>query len=186
MSEPEKKSGSCLWTLVKLTLLLILVIVVAALAVGFLVLDGKYDLSREITIKASPQDVHKQVGDLREWPNWLPFTKQDPSIKTTIETPTGVDASQHWTGKSGNGELKFTASDEETGIKFEMVFDEKYKSKGAITYARSGDETHVTWHMNGQNDDFTGKWFAAAMPYMVGPMFEEGLADLKKNVEKKE
>lgn len=186
MSEPEKKSGSCLWTLVKLTLLLILVVVVAIVGVGYLVLDGKYELSREITIKAAPEDVHKQIGDLREWPNWLPFTKHDKSVNTTIETPTGEGASQHWTSNNGNGKLKFTSSNEETGIKFDMVFDEKYKSKGAINYARSGDETHVTWSMSGQNDDFMGRWIAAAFPYMMGPMFEEGLADLKKKVEKRE
>jgi hypothetical protein len=185
MSEPEKKSGSCLWTLLKLTLLLILVVVVAVVAVGFLVLDGKYDVSRETTIKASPQEVHKQVGDLREWPNWLPFTKQDPSIKVTIEKPTGVGASQHWTGKSGNGELKFTADDEDKGVEWEMIFDEKYKSKGAMIYAKSGDQTRVTWRMTGQNDDFVGKWIAAGMPYMVGPMFDQGLADLKTKVEAK-
>jgi hypothetical protein len=185
MSEPEKKSGSCLWTLVKLTLLLILLVVVAIVGVGYLVLDGKYDLSRETTIKASPADIHKQVGDLREWPNWLPFTKHDKTVNVTIEKPTGADASQHWTGKEGKGKLTFTASDEEKGVEWTMVFDEKYTSKGAITYAKSGDETRVTWRMNGQNDDFMGKWLAAAMPYMVGPMFDEGLADLKKKVEAK-
>ena len=185
MSEPEKKSGSCLFTLLKVTLLLILVVVVAVVGVGFLVLDGKYELSRETTIKAAPEDVHKQVGDLREWPNWLPFTKHDKSVNTTIETPTGEGASQHWTSDNGNGKLKFTSSDEKKGVEFDMVFDEKYKSKGAFTYAKSGDETRVTWRMTGQNDDFMGKWMAVAMPYMMGPYFEEGLADMKKKVETK-
>jgi hypothetical protein len=39
--------------------------------------------------------------------------------------------------------------------------------------------------MTGQNDDFVGKWMALAMDAMVGPMFEEGLADLKAKVEAK-
>ena len=39
--------------------------------------------------------------------------------------------------------------------------------------------------MTGQNGDFVGKWMAFAMPYMVGPMFEEGLLDLKNKVEAK-
>src|SRR4030088_2762904 len=96
MSEPEKK-GCCLFTLLKIVLLLIVVVVAAVLVLGFFVLDGKYEVSREITIKAPPEAVHKQVGDLGEWPNWLPFTKQDATIKTTIEQPTGVGANQHWT-----------------------------------------------------------------------------------------
>jgi len=183
MTEEPKKSGSCLFTLVKLVLLLIVLVVGAVLVLGFFVLNGKYELSREITINAPPEAIHKQVGDLDEWKNWLPFTKQDPSINVTVEKAKGVGAQQHWTGNSGAGELTFTASDEEKGIEFTMVFDKKYKSKGAITYAKSGDATRVTWHMEGQNDDFMGKFLAAAMPTMVAPMFDSGLADLKAKVE---
>ena len=167
------------------TLLLVLVAVAVFLGVGFFVLDGKYDVSRAITIKAPPAAVHQQVGDLREWPNWLPFTKRDPSVKTTIDQPTGVGANQHWTGKGGVGKLTFTASDPEKGIEFAMVFDEKWTSKGSLTYDPSGDETRVTWRMTGQNGDFMGKWMAAAMGAMVGPVFEEGLGDLKTKVEAK-
>ena len=183
MSEPQKKSGSCFFTVLKLTLLVVVLAAIAIAGLGLFVLDGKYDVAREIDIKASPQAVHKQVGDLREWPNWLPFTKADPSIKVTIDQPTGVGANQHWTGKSGNGKLTFAASDEEKGIEYEMVFDDKWVSKGSMTYTKSGDDTRVVWHMTGQNDDFMGKWMALAMGYMVGPKFEEGLADLKKKVE---
>jgi len=43
----------------------------------------------------------------------------------------------------------------------------------------------VKWHMSGENSDFMGKWMALLMPSMIGPMFDEGLADLKKKVEEK-
>jgi Polyketide cyclase / dehydrase and lipid transport len=185
MSEPQKKSGSILMKLIKIVLLLIVIAVVAFFAVGYFVLDGKYDVSREIAIKAPPAAVHKQVGDLREWPNWLPFTKHDTSVKVTIDKPTGVGASQTWTGKDSNGKLTFDASDEQKGVDYTMVFDEKWTSKGSMSYAKSGEETKVTWRMTGKNDDFMGKWMALAMPYMVGPMFEEGLSDLKTKVEEK-
>ncbi len=66
-----------------------------------------------------------------------------------------------------------------------MAIDDTWTSKGSISYAKSGDETRVTWRMTGQNNDFKGKWMAAAMKYLVGPMFEEGLADLKAKVEGK-
>jgi Polyketide cyclase / dehydrase and lipid transport len=181
----QKKSGSVIGKLFKWTLVLLLLVVAAVVVIGQFVLDGKYDLSREIAIKAPPAEIHKQVGDLREWPNWLPFTKHDPSVVTTIEKPTGVGANQHWTGKGGSGELTFTVSEEDKGIEFNMLFDKKYASKGSLIYAKSGDDTRVTWRMSGQNDDFVGKWMAALMPYMVGPYFEEGLGDLKKKVEAK-
>lgn len=184
-SAPTKKPRSKFATFLKVVLLLVLVCVAVFLAVGLFVLDGKYDVSREIAINAPPEAVHKQVGDLREWPNWLPFTKHDKSVKTTIEQPTGVGAHQHWTGNDGTGKLTFTASDEQRGIEFSMLFDEKWASKGALTYTKSGDDTRVVWRMTGQNDDFVGKWMAAGMGIMVGPMFQEGLVDLKNKVEAK-
>src|SRR5439155_4740010 len=119
------------------------------------------------------------------WPNWLPFTKHDTSVKVIIEKPTGVGANQHWTGKDGTGKLTFTASDEEKGIDYDMLFDEKWASKGSFTYTKAGDETRVAWRMTGLNDDFMGQWMALGMKYMVGPMFEEGLVDLKNKVEAK-
>lgn len=185
MTEPQKKKRSILWTIVKVGVVLVLLFVAAIWFVGYFLLDGKYEVSRAITIKAPSEEVHKQVGDLREWPNWLPFTKHDTSVKVVIEKPTDVGAHQHWTGDGGKGELTFTASDPAKGIEFDMLFDDKWASKGALTYAPSGDDTQVTWRMKGQNNDFTGKWMALLMPSMVGPMFEEGLTDLKAKVETK-
>lgn len=185
MTQPETGRRPLWRSVLKWLLLLILVVAVVFVVVGLFVLDGKYEVAREITIKAPPAAIHQQVGDLREWPNWLPFTKHDPSVQVTIEKPTGVGAHQHWTSKNGNGKLTFTASDEDKGIEYNMLFDEKYASQGSMTYVHSGAETRVTWRMTGQNNDLMGKWMALAMSTMVGPMFEEGLKDLKAKVETK-
>src|SRR5262249_48591508 len=139
MPDTPPKGRSCLFTAFKWLLLFVLLIAAVILIGGLFVLDGKYELSRAITIKAPPEPVHKQVGDLREWPNWLPFIKQDPSVKTTIEQPTGVGANQHWTSNHGNGKLNFTATDPEKGIEYDMLFDEKWPAKGSILYAKDGD-----------------------------------------------
>jgi uncharacterized protein YndB with AHSA1/START domain len=185
MSEMSPKPRSVWPAILKWTLLIIGMVVVAVTVMGLFVLDGKYDVSREIVIQAPPAEIHKQVGDLDQWPNWLPFTKHDKSVKTTVEKATGVGASQHWTGNDGTGKLTFTESDPEKGIEYTMLFDEKWASKGSMTYAKVGENTRVTWRMTGQNDDFIGKWMAAGMNYMVGSKFDEGLADLKKKVEQK-
>ena len=189
MSEPltqvqPQKKPSFFFKLVKVVLLLIVLAILAFVGIGMFVLDGKYELSREITIKAPPAAIYKQVGDLRRL-NWLPFSKHDKTVKTTIDKPTGVGAHQTWTSNNGNGELTFTQSDEDKGVAWDMLFDKKYPSKGAMTFTRSGEDTVVVWRMTGQNDDFMGKWMALAMPKMVGPMFDEGLTDLKNKVEAK-
>ncbi len=185
LTEPQKKPRSFLFRLLRAVALVALALVVGVVLVGVFILDGKYDVARQATIAAPPEAVHRQVGDLREWPNWLPFTKHDPSVKTTIEQPTGVGANQHWTSDHGTGQLTFTAADEAKGIEFDMLFDGKWPSHGSITYDKAGDLTRVTWRMTGQNTDFLGKWMALCMSHMVGPMFDEGLADLKVKVEAK-
>ncbi len=184
MSEPKKK-GSMLAKLLKAFVLLFLVLVLTIVGVGMFVLDGKYEVERSVVINADSYDVHTQVGDLRQWPNWLPFTKHEPTIVVKVDKPTGAGAHQTWSGKDGKGELTFTSWDEDKGIEYDMVFDDKWKSKGKLLYEKSGEGTKVTWRMTGQNDDFMGKYFASLMPSMIGPMFEEGLADLKKKVEEK-
>ena len=55
-------------------------------------------------------------------------------------------------GKDGAGELTFTTSDEEKGVEYTMLFDEKWASKGSMTYTKAGDETRVTLRMTGQNE----------------------------------
>jgi uncharacterized protein YndB with AHSA1/START domain len=185
VSEAPKKSRSLFVRVLKWVGLVVLAVVVAVVVIGLFILDGKFELARETTINAPPEAVYKQVGDLREWPNWLPFTKHDKSVNTTIEQPTGVGAYQHWTSDHGNGKLKFTKADEATGVAYDMTFDEKWPSKGEFVFAKAGDGTRVTWKMSGQYTDFMGKWMAVFMPKMVGGMFEEGLADLKAKVEGK-
>jgi hypothetical protein len=185
MTEPAKKKRSLLFRILRVAVVLVLVLLMAFFGVGYLVLNGKYEVVRQLTIKAPPQGIHQQVGDLREWPNWLPFTKHDKSVKVTIDKPSGVGAQQSWTSDGNNGRLSFAASDEEKGVEYDMVFDEKYTSKGIISYAKSGDDPLVTWKMTGQMDDLIGRWFALLMPSMMGPMFDEGLADLKTKVETK-
>lgn len=181
---PPQKKPSLFFKFVKVVLLLIVLAILAIVGLGLFVLDGKYDVSREVVIHAPPAAVHKKVGNLEEWPKWLPFVKEDKSVKTTIKSPTGAGASQTWTSDHGNGELTFTESDEEKGTKWNMVFDKKYESEGSMTYTRDGENTKVVWRMTGHNKDFVGKWFAFLMPYMVGGAFERGLNDLKTEVEK--
>jgi Polyketide cyclase / dehydrase and lipid transport len=185
MTDPQKKPRSLIVRLLKWFAILIILLVGIFVGVGQFVLDGKFDVSRETTIKASPESVHKLVGDLREWPKWLPFTKHDKTIKTDIVQPTGVGANQSWVGDTGKGKLTFTASDEAKGIEFDLVLHEVYPSKGSLTYKKTGDDTVVVWRMHGQSDGLIGHWLAFATPTLVGPMFDEGLADLKKEAEKK-
>ena len=166
-------------------ILIVLVVIVAAVAVVGFFLPTEYDVGRSVVIDAPPAKVHDYVGNLKKWEEWGPWQAHDSSIKITYgEKTQGVGAHYSWTSQDGPGELTITKSDPQTGVEYDMLFDNQFKAKGAVTYAKEGDGTRVTWSMSGNQDvPVVGGYFAALMDTMVGSYFEEGLANLKKKVE---
>lgn len=164
----------------------IVVIALGVIVVGVgLILPRQYEVSRTITVKAPVSTVHQHVADLDRWEAWQPWTEQDPTIKVRrSEQTTGVGAHQSWTGESGGGELTFTESSEDTGVRYDLVFDDAYKSTGAIQHEAVGNGTRVTWTMAGDGGlNPIDRWFGLMMDSMVGPMFERGLEKLKDAAE---
>ena len=157
---------------------------------GGMMLPKDYELSRSIMIDAKPKAVHEYVGNLKKWEEWTPWKAHDESIVVTHgKKSTGAGASQTWTSKDGNGELTFTKSDKDTGVAYDMAFvagEDRLPSQGSVTYEEAGKKTRVTWSMKGEmNIPIAGGWWAMTMDAWVGPMFDEGLANLKKKVEGK-
>lgn len=150
--------------------------------IGFF-LPSNYDVHRTITINAPSGVVWSKVSNLEEWPNWQTWKVEDPTIEVQIAKNSGVGAHQTWTGESGNGEVTFTEIDEGRSVRYDMVLDETYRSKGELVLGLEGNQTVVTWRMYGNTDNFSGRYFAAMMDMMVGPMFEDGLARLKSSSE---
>lgn len=155
-------------------------------AIG-LFLPTQYQVTRSISINATPNEIHTYVGDLDKWPTWSPWEKSDPSIKITAgKIRRGVGASQSWVGDSGSGNLTFTQSSPQVGIRYDMMFNDTDPSKAEMIYtvATDGKTTTVSWNMDGElMTPVIGGYFAMLMDKMVGPMFDDGLQRLKKAVE---
>jgi hypothetical protein len=159
------------------------VLLLAFIIIGFLLPSG-YALERSLLIKASPEQIHQLVGDLRRWPEWAPWEDMDPSVETLYgPTTTGVGASQTWTSDSGGGELTFTKSDPLNGIEYDMSLSGAYLCVGVVRYEVMPTGTQVTWSMSGEMDNFIGRYMGLLMNSMVGPPFEAGLAKLKTAAE---
>jgi hypothetical protein len=151
-----------------------------------LLLDRDFEVSREITINATPQEIHGYVNDLNQWPSWSPWQILDPSVITKIgDISVGVGASQTWTGNGGGGSLTFTQSSESEGIVYDLLFDGD--SSVFITemrYQVNNDSTNVSWVMKGKMEPIiVGGYFAQIMDTLVGDNFFLGLSNLKKTVE---
>ncbi len=163
------------------------ILIVLFIVVG-LFLPTQYTVTRTQVIQAKPAAIHVHVNDLTKWDAWAPWKDEDPSVIITLGgKKSGVGASQSWTGKDGNGTLTFTKSSKKEGIDYDLAFnDGMYKCTAFIHYLDLGVNTQVTWTMAGDMDiPVVGGYFAMTMDSMAGPMFQRGLAKLKKVVESK-
>ena len=165
---------------------------IAVLVIAGLMMPSQFSLVRQTTIEAPPAAVHAFVGHLDKWREWMPWEQEDPSIVTSSsEQTTGVGARQSWTStKAGDGEVEFTACDEDTGIAYDMTFLMKEKrapAKASIRYAPVASGTEVTWSMDGDLAHMMPPVIRGLMKplmcSMMGKNFARGLAGLKAKVE---
>lgn len=152
------------------------------------VLSREYRVSRAIVVKAEPAKIHALVADLKRWDEWTPWKEQDPTVVTTIGTPSsGLGANQTWSGKEGTGWLKFTKADVATGIAFDMALNnggEDMPAQSSVAYAPAAGGTEVVWSMSGTLDvPVIGGYMASMSDMMFGGMLESGLAKLKARAE---
>ncbi len=153
-----------------------------------LFLDNKVNVTREIEINATTQEIHEYVNDLSKWPLWSPWADLDPTIETAVSSvSTGVGASQSWKGQSGSGSLTFTESSPYKGIVYDLTLDgDPTLYSAGIRYTSNGNTTKVVWFMSGEMQPIIiGNYFAQLMDTFVGDSFANGLQKLKTAVEDK-
>lgn len=173
------------------TVLLTLGSVIAIVVVIGLCLSTHYSASRSVVIQASAEGVFALIGDLKRWPEWEPFSKSDPTTKTTLgDTTTGIGASQSWVGEGNKGRLKFTACDPKIGIEYDVVFTNGEHDSQAKSWMRMSERSQgsveVLWGMEGEmNMPMVGGYIALFADKFIGPMFEGGLGALKTRAEAK-
>ena len=165
--------------------LLITAAVVAILAIAA-TQPATYHVERGITTTAPPQQVFAVVNDMHRFPEWSPWEKLDPAMKTTFAGPTsGNGASYSWIGNSqaGEGRMTITESMPANHVALKLEFVKPFASTCDIHFRiePQGDGSRVTWSMDG-NNNFMGKVMCLFMNMdkMVGKDFEAGLASLDR------
>jgi hypothetical protein len=182
----------CDWKNMKKAMLLyILIGVVAVIAILLIVValrPAEFRVERSATIAAAPQPLFDQVNDHHKFAVWNPFMKLDPNVKNTYSGPdSGVGAVCSWDGNSKIGAGSATITESKPGELVRQRMDWKRPMEGAstveFTFKPAGDKTVVTWAMYGKNN-FMGKIVSLFFDCekMVGPQFEQGLAELDKVV----
>jgi hypothetical protein len=174
---------------------LLLAIIVFGFVVPFF-FSKSYAMDRSTTIEAPAAEIAAVVGDLTTWDDWTVWnTEVDETLEREYSGTAGMPGHRMtWKGEElgeGSIEIKDVTTSQrdggltETRIAYDMIFDGSDPANCAIVLAHSGAaSTGVTWEMSGE---FNGmpfmRYFGLMMDGMVGPDFEEGLANLKKLVE---
>lgn len=160
-----------------------LLIVVFAVIVAMQ--PSEFRVARGALISAPPAAVFSKVNDLRTWQEFSPWAKLDPNAEITFSGPeTGTGSSFAWAGNSevGEGRMTIVESRPHELIRFKLEFVKPFEgtSIAEFTFNEQGAQTEVVWSMSGRNNFF----FKAVGLFldcekMMGPQFEQGLANLK-------
>jgi len=162
-------------------------IVLAAVLVG-LFLPSSFAVRRSIDIAAPADRIYDYVVEPRKWSQWSVWTRRDPAMRIVYSGPPfGMGARWTWESKSeGNGTMEITRVEPDRRVEYALFFPAfNMRSTGAIAMAPGKGITRVTWTNGGDVGGNPLKHFlAAAMDRIVGPDFEQGLANLKALAEK--
>lgn len=172
------------------TILIGLVLVVAAILIYAATRPDSFRVERSASIKAPPEKIFALINDFQQWPQWSPWEKLDPAMKRTLSTPSqGVGASYGWVGnnKVGEGRMEILSAAPPNKIDIKLDFLKPFEAhnKAIFTLTPQGDGTTVNWVMEGPAP-FVTKLMSVfvSMDKMVGKDFEAGLANMKAAAEK--
>lgn len=175
-------------------ILIVLVLLVLALVVVGFVAPNTIRVERSVVVAAEPAAVHAHLADLKTWPEWSAWTQErDPSATWEFTgAESGVGAVWSWKGADdglGVGRLEITRSDPQTGIAYDLVFDEGgMQAPGEVVLAGADGQTQVTWVYEGElfpkpMGGLLKLLMGGTISDMIGADFEIGLQGLKQRSE---
>lgn len=171
--------------LLKKTALLLAIMIGLTVGIGALLPDH-FEVKRALVIMAPPAKIWPYINELSKWPEWDPWSRTDPQIKHRYEGTPGMGHTMHWVGpNSGQGKLETIANTSLSHARFKLSVAQQEEPRFLDFQCEDlGGKTRVTWTMSGANSMRPiGNYFGLGMDRYIGPMYEQGLTNLKSLVE---
>jgi effector-binding domain-containing protein len=152
-------------------------------------LPGSFTIARSTTIQAPTGTVYGVITDLTTYDAWMTWNQIDSNMKKTYGPITkGKGASYSWSSenwKVGEGKLEISGVVPSQSVTTDMVFGGSDDvNKADWTLKPEGSGTSITWTMHGQlGHNPINRWMGLFAESMMGPSFEQGLAQLKQKIE---
>jgi carbon monoxide dehydrogenase subunit G len=148
-----------------------------------------FRVERSTVIDAPAAAIFPHIDDFHAWAGWSPYEKMDANLAKTFSGPAnGVGAAYAWVGKkAGSGRMEIVQSQAPSKIVIKLDFTKPMTAHNTaeFTLEPQGEGTKLTWAMHGPNTFMSkvmGLFFT--MDKLVGPQFDEGLANLKALAER--
>jgi len=177
----------------KITGIVVLAIVAIAI-VSVAVMSPKSHIERSVVINAEPAAVYAEISNFKNFNTWSPWAALDPNTKYSFEGPEiGIGAKMNWVSENdnvGQGSQWIIDTEENKRVKTGMQFsgfEGEFTAEFILEPVEGG--TKVTWTYNGDVSNTPvmnaamGKFFGVFTDSMLGPQYEQGLAQLKQKVE---
>lgn len=169
---------------------ILLVIAILLLILG-LIAPKHFEVNRSIIVNKPLSEVFDYLKYIKNQNDWSPWKKKDPNMKQTFDGTDGeVGFISKWEGNKvvGSGEQEIKRIVENESIETELRFLKPWKSQ-SDAYLRvvslDNKQTNVTWGFSGRNKfPFSIFMLFMNMDKVVGKDFEEGLNNLKQQLEK--
>ena len=171
-------------------ILLMLVLVLAAIGIGYELPDTSH-VERTVVIKASPQTVFPYVNNPRKFNEWSPWARKDPNMKTTYSGPeSGVGAIFTWHSTDpdvGSGRSLITLSKPPHRVATRLDFGTRGTATAYFDIEPAGNGSRVTWGFDTQfGNNLIMRYFGLLMDRWVGGDYQQGLRNLKTIVEQQD
>lgn len=166
------------------------IVAVVILFLGYVATrDGHFKYERSGVINAKPEVVYPYVSQFKLGQQWSPYEK-DPDTKRTFGGAEGQAGSfEEFDSKQmGTGRIEITSAVPNQQVDLRLQMYKPFSADNHVVYilAPEGEGTRFTWTMEGDGG-FMSKLMATLIncDKMIGGQFEEGIANLKRIVEKK-
>lgn len=171
----------------------LIVLAVIAVAVLIVIAPTEFGTEREIVINRPRAETFDYLKHVRNQDKWGPWAKKDPNMKQEYRGTDGeVGFVSAWDSENeevGAGEQEITKIAEGERIDTELRFLKPFESKAdawLITEDAGDGKTRVKWGFNGAMPvPFNLLTLFIDMEEAVGKDFDEGLANLKTELERK-
>lgn len=142
------------------------------------------DVTESIKIDAHPDVVYAQINNVKNWQEWSPWKKADPSMEVTLgDKIEGVGANYSWVSEQmGNGSFKIAKAETNKSQvqEISMMDGEPFNARFDMETSEEGKVT-LSWSMKNEIGfmDLGGRIFGFVAPMMLSESFKSGLNDIK-------